>query len=96
MASQHFCWVPDPRLPETDDCLCASFTVSHFGTHPHGYAEDFDPGSDPEFEITSVITEGHEVVELTDEQHEAVETAILDRFSFLEAKREERERDEAA
>lgn len=96
MALPHICWVPDPRQPDADECLCARFTISSFGTHPHGYAEDFDPGSDPEFEITSVVTESHDLVELTDEQHEAVEAAILDRFSFLEAKREERERDEAA
>lgn len=93
MASKHFCWVPDPRQPDADECLCASFTVSHFGEHPHGYAEHFDPGSGPEFELTSVVTEGHELVELTDEQNEAVEAAIVERFNFAEAKRDERDRD---
>lgn len=88
---RQFAWVRDPR--DAGRCVGAYFTISAYGTEPHGYGEHFDPGSGPEFDLVAFIDDDERHIDLADADAERVEAAILEMFDFRAAERDERHRD---
>ena len=94
MARMHFFQATDPTAPDEERFLGVYFVVDSYGYEPCGHGEHFDPGSGPEFTIASIQDDTGRLVELADDQFEAVEAEIREEFDFRAAAREEREQDD--
>ncbi len=95
MAERHSTYVTDPRAPDEDYFLSIHFDVTSYGHAPHGYGENFDPGSGPEFEIVAAFDDASAPIlgDLPDDAVEAIEKQLIESFDWRAAQRDEREFD---